>query len=468
MQTMKKGWETMALLLLLCPAWALAQTVYFNPDGGRYFHADPHCASISEAYWAGMRETTEEEALQRGLSGSCPRCMPREAESGSSSGPTEAEPTASGLTGSGWSDGAGASALRFGGSGTDEVQDLAVTPDGRVVMAGMTRSSDGTLLDRIRSGQSGFVALVDLRGNTCWNFCSRYGSDDRMKAPVAHADGTITVLLESKDSAYDQVELIRLDASGNVLNRKPLVHLSQEESGCAPEEPGVFSGGYVVATYDTSKRIDFEPVYRYSVEAVYQPVYHFFDFDGNLLCQTRALWPNGIALISRAHAIEAIDQVYWLCALDEQGNRRKLTRLYEGLRSTEAYLDLVTLDDGGAMACLYRQVKGEESSVIKRWDAQGNLVFEIPLAGFCAQRLQALGDRIAVCGEGQGIRELLVLDHAGQVLSRQTVENFSAEGRSLLALDERHVLLAEDVNGGVSPAGEYAWDAQLRVIPVGS
>ena len=34
------------------------------------------------------------------------------------------------------------------------------------------------------------------------------------------------------------VELIRLDASGNVLNRKPLVHLSQEESGCAPEEPG--------------------------------------------------------------------------------------------------------------------------------------------------------------------------------------------------------------------------------------
>lgn len=79
-----------------------------------------------------------------------------------------------------------------------------------------------------------------------------------------------------------------------------------------------------------------------------------------------------------------------------------------------------------------------------------------------------MGDRIAVCGEGQGIRELLVLDHAGQVLSRQTVENFSAEGRSLLALDERHVLLAEDVNGGVSPSGEYAWDAQLSVIPVGS
>ena len=140
--------------------------------------------------------------------------------------------------------------------------------------------------------------------------------------------------------------------------------------------------------------------------------------------------------------------MYWLCALDEQGNHTKLARLYEGLRDTAEYLALVTLDDGGAMACLHQQVKGEESSVIQRWDAQGNLVSEIPLAGFCAKRLQVVQDRIVVCGETQGVCELLVLDHTGRVLSRQAVESFSQMGRSLLALDEQRVLLAEYVNGG--------------------
>lgn len=149
MQTMKKSLGTVALLFLLCPAWALAQTVYFNPDGGRYFHADPHCTSISETYWAGMRETTEEEAMQRGLSVPCPECMPQGAAS-SPPGQAETSQTASGLTGSGALDGTRGTVLQFGGSGTDEIGDLAVTPDGRVVMAGMTSSSDGTLSDRTR------------------------------------------------------------------------------------------------------------------------------------------------------------------------------------------------------------------------------------------------------------------------------------------------------------------------------
>lgn len=78
--------------------------------------------------------------------------------------------------------------LQFGGSGTDEIGNLAVTPDGWVVMAGMT----------------------------------------------------------------------------SVLSRKPLAQLTQEGSAYAPEEPGVFCGGYVIATIDSTKKIDFEPVYRYS------------------------------------------------------------------------------------------------------------------------------------------------------------------------------------------------------------
>ena len=107
-----------------------------------------------------------------------------------------------------------------------------------------------------------------------------------MKAPVVHADGTITVLLESDGNEYDQTELIRLSMDGNVISRKTLVKIPKGNSGCAPEWPGVFSGGYVIATFDLTTKIDFEPIYRYSTKPTYQPVYHWFDFDGNLLKQS--------------------------------------------------------------------------------------------------------------------------------------------------------------------------------------
>lgn len=51
-----------------------------------------------------------------------------------------------------------------------------------------------------------------------------------MKVPVVHADGTITVLLETKGGVYDQVELIRLDDAGNVLSRNPLRSLRRREA----------------------------------------------------------------------------------------------------------------------------------------------------------------------------------------------------------------------------------------------
>ena len=130
------------------------------------------------------------------------------------------------------------------------------------------------LSDRTKSGRSGWVALVDLQGNTHWNFCSRYGSNDYMKSPVVHDDNTITVLLNSDGNEYGQIELIRLDMTGNVVDRKALVKIPRGDQGIAPEWSGVFNGGYVIATFDLSKRIDFEPVYRYSQGVTYQPVYH--------------------------------------------------------------------------------------------------------------------------------------------------------------------------------------------------
>lgn len=76
--------KSILLLLMVCLMWPMivcAQTVYYNTEGGRYYHADPHCDSISEKYWNSMAEITQEQAQQIGLKGPCERCVEKDAAS---------------------------------------------------------------------------------------------------------------------------------------------------------------------------------------------------------------------------------------------------------------------------------------------------------------------------------------------------------------------------------------------------
>ena len=452
---MKKTVLLMTAIIFLCSSAASAQTVYYNTEGGRYYHADPHCDVIDEKYWKSMAEISEEQALQMGFKGACQRCFKEEPVMD-----IPVQPNSVAVSNS------SSSHLRFGGSRQDQINDLALTNDGRIVMAGVAASSDGTLSDRTKTGISGWVALVDLQGNTYWNFCSRHGSRDMMKAPVVQADGTITVLLESDGNEYDQTELIRLSMDGNVISRKTLVKIPKGNSGCAPEWPGVFSGGYVIATFDLATKIDFEPIYRYSTKPTYQPVYHWFDFAGNLLFKTQALWQNSVAQVSQNHVIEAIDQTYWLCSLDEKGNHTQLVKLYEGSRSTLDYRDLISLEDGGAAACCYQMVNGEESTFIQRWDAKGSLALEAGIKGFRGDRIQVVGEQIVVCGETGNENELMVIDAFGQIIRRQAVDEVQQMGRSLLALNDNCVLTAEQVAGNNIIPEYYDGDVQLSIVSI--
>lgn len=64
-----------AAVLCLMGGAACAQTVYYNTDGGRYYHADPHCDTIDERYWDAMAEIQMKDAMQSGLRGACSRCV---------------------------------------------------------------------------------------------------------------------------------------------------------------------------------------------------------------------------------------------------------------------------------------------------------------------------------------------------------------------------------------------------------
>lgn len=210
-----KLWAAVVLLLIL-PAMAHAQTVYYNTEGGRYYHADPHCDTIDQRYWNEMAETTTAYAERLGLRGPCSRC-------------------------------------------------------------------------------------------------------------------------------FDEESAVTVSAL-----------------------PAVFAGGYVIAACDEEKKIDYEPVSGSSRGAIYQPAYHWFDFEGNPLGTTQTLWHTALAAVSDRHTIEAIDQTYWLCAVDEKGNRTKLVRLYDGLRGNMEYRALASLADVGAAAALYEHGGGNMRSTLQR------------------------------------------------------------------------------------------------------
>lgn len=451
---MKKMIMLLVGIVFLCGASASAQTVYYNTEGGRYYHADPYCDTIDEKYWDDMAETTTAYTEQLGLRGPCSRCC-------------HEEPTAQEASSSVKNEKKGTADLRFGGSGADEISCMAVTPQGHIVMTGYTTSSDGTLSDRTKSSWSGWTSMMDTQGNTLWNFCSRYASRDRMRAPVVHADGTITVLLESRGNEYHQTELIRLDMLGSVISRKPLLRLEKGEGELAPEMPGVFAGGYVIASYDESKKINYEPISRYSRKGHYQPAYHWFDFEGNLLGTTQTLWNGALAAVSDRHTIEAIDQTYWLCTIDEKGNRTKLSSLYEGKLNNKEYKDLVSLEDGGAVAVLYEQNDGSKRSTLRRWDAQGNLINEIILHGFSANSLEILGDKMIVCGEERPYENVLMaVTGTGQIVCRESLSSSYTMGRFLIALDENTVACAQPISGERQNGEMYNWDVQLSIIDV--
>lgn len=69
------------LATILCGSVASAQTIYYNTEGGRYYHTDPHCDSISEKYLNSMAKITQEQVQQIGLKGPCERCVEKETAS---------------------------------------------------------------------------------------------------------------------------------------------------------------------------------------------------------------------------------------------------------------------------------------------------------------------------------------------------------------------------------------------------
>ena len=247
----------------------------------------------------------------------------------------------------------------YGGSRRDWVNSMAVAPDGRIAITGYTESSDGTLSDRTKTWRAGWVMMLDESMNVQWNFCSRSGDADHIRFPVFHEDGTMSAVHYTEGK---QIKIIRLNAGGErIASKTVLTEYAQDENIYAV---GVLDMGYLM-----------ERLRKNGSRATHQ----LYDWNGNLLAAYEGMTITDT--VGGSHLLRRVKEGIELCALDARGNLTPLSLVAQAERDgvMRLYEDIITLEDGGAAACgriWEKPITGTEG-LLSRWDAQGNLVFEM-------------------------------------------------------------------------------------------
>lgn len=268
----------------------------------------------------------------------------------------------------------------FGGSQNELINGMTISADDRILLTGYASSADGTLESRTKSGRSGWALCVDRQGNVQFSFCSRNGSQDEMQAPVFHEDGTATVLLNSHGKEKKMIELIRLDQSGNVLSRMTLLETSSPDINLMGRE---FSGGYLVsgANVMTSKT-----------------QYDFYDWNGRHISSFEGATGSALSAISGKHALVFHETGFWVSLLDEQAKETPIAYLYDapfGYLPPRIYSDMISLDDGGAVAGGHVNDQPKQG-VLTRWAADGSTIFDVRFEEYSVKRIERTEDGFAI------------------------------------------------------------------------
>lgn len=252
-------------------------------------------------------------------------------------------------------------------------------------MTGYTSSSDGTLADRTKEGRSGWALCVNRAGEVLFSFCTRRGSQDEMEAPVFHADGTATMLLNAHGHQKKQMELIRLDRDGNVLHRQILMETASEDVmllGWA------FGGGYGVTK---------------SNAITGRPQYAFYDWDGNALSTIQGERDGALAAVGGEHAVVFHDTGFWLSALDARGQETRLAYLYDapyGYAPPQTYGELISLSDGSCVAVGREAMRQGAAGVCIRWTPDGQKAFDLRIQDWSLERIVQTADGYAILATG--------------------------------------------------------------------
>lgn len=152
----------------------------------------------------------------------------------------------------------------YGGSGVEYFYEAAVSPDGCIVMTGLTDSTDGTLSARTGTGRAGWALCVDAQGEVLWSFTTQISKYDKLRYPVFRADGSVTMLADTSPAGSYDVWWLHVDAQGRLLDKKRLRRETGSRICCGFGIHEAYQSGYVVAVFD--KKAATQTCYKYTFD----------------------------------------------------------------------------------------------------------------------------------------------------------------------------------------------------------
>ena len=354
------------------------------------------------------------------------------------------------------------------------IHGMAVSEDGLVVFTGMAYRDYG---EAENAKQDGYAICIDAQGNERWRVTQNLHEDgvslNVMRAPAFREDGSVTMVLETSfhldaGGNWDQAELLRVGASGQIVSRSLM--MGEQVDGLhyinGFGAPAALGKNILLSR---SERESDDPT---NMQTWMHPTntYYLYGESGNRLRTLDALCALEIDRVSDAHALVIEqDKNTALYAIDGKGNVTRLATAYTPQGNVYVE-DLLSLPDGGAaMTGFYWRDEGNES-FIRRYDAQGNVVFETKTGAWRQSGLAKTPNGFAAIGifgeplsSGELSRELMFFDGDGKlVLSRSLDElNIAGGGYNIAALPDGSLMVASSVNA----ADEHSF-SQLRVAVI--
>ena len=248
----------------------------------------------------------------------------------------------------------------YGGSKRDWIHDMTVAPDGRIAITGYTESSDGTLSDRTKTWRAGWVMMLDQEMNVKWNFCSRSGDADHMRYPVFRGNGQLTAVHHTEGK---QIKIVWIDEDGEEVSSNTVMTVKTEDETISVV--GAMADGYLMCRAE-----DYRSTRTFTL----------FDWLGGRLWTLAGV--DSVQAVSGKHLLCETEEGLFLSEVDSGGLLTTLCAVAkpEGGNVKRQYESLTSLDDGGAVACgsIWEGTSSAHAQgLISRWDAKGNLVFEM-------------------------------------------------------------------------------------------
>ncbi|MDR2353872.1 MAG: hypothetical protein LBF22_12115 [Deltaproteobacteria bacterium] len=145
----------------------------------------------------------------------------------------------------------------FGGSGSDEVRSIQITPDGGYIIAGLSLSNDSDVTGNHGKNDSWIVKL-DFQGTIQWQKSLGGSDDDETRSIQITSDGGYIIAGESSSNDGDltgnhghyDAWIVKLDSQGTIQWQKSLGG-SYEDAASSIQITS--DGGYIIAGTSTSK-----------------------------------------------------------------------------------------------------------------------------------------------------------------------------------------------------------------------